>query len=89
MNSPDKSQKSWPAPLRIGHWLMAITTLVGSRIGHPLPLWMGVLGHEGGTLLVVLNSLMLLAFRAETVISVASESGPSKNLMSNQTTNTT
>lgn len=41
--------------------LMAIWTLVGSRVGSPVPLWVGVLGHEGGTLLVVLNSLLLLA----------------------------
>jgi Cd2+/Zn2+-exporting ATPase len=41
---------------------MAAATLVGSRAGHPLPLWMGVLGHEGGTLLVVANSLFLLTF---------------------------
>ena len=44
--------------------VMAVVTLVGSRIGHPLPLWMGVLGHEGGTLLVVANSLLLLMFRS-------------------------
>ncbi len=44
--------------------LMAVATLVGSRIGRPLPLWMGVLGHEGGTLLVVANSLLLLMFRS-------------------------
>ena len=43
--------------------VMAVATLVGSRIGRPLPLWLGVLGHEGGTLLVVANSLWLLAFR--------------------------
>jgi Cd2+/Zn2+-exporting ATPase len=41
---------------------MAVATLVGSRTGHEFPLWAGVLGHEGGTLLVVTNSLMLLAF---------------------------
>lgn len=42
---------------------MAVATLVGSRLGTPLPLWMGVLGHEGGTLLVVANSLLLLTHR--------------------------
>jgi len=42
--------------------IMAIATLVGSRIGHPMPLWLGVLGHEGGTLLVVGNSLLLLIY---------------------------
>jgi Cd2+/Zn2+-exporting ATPase len=40
--------------------LMSVATLVGARLGVPLPLWMGVLGHEGGTLLVVGNSLLLL-----------------------------
>jgi Cd2+/Zn2+-exporting ATPase len=40
--------------------VMSIATLVGARLGVPLPLWMGVLGHEGGTLLVVGNSLLLL-----------------------------
>jgi hypothetical protein len=43
--------------------LMAIATLVGSRIGHPIPLSLGVLAHEGGTVIVVLNSLLLLRFR--------------------------
>jgi len=40
--------------------VMAAAVLIGSRTGRPLPLWMGVLGHEGGTLLVVANSLLLL-----------------------------
>ncbi len=40
--------------------LMALATLVGSRTGWRFPLWAGVLGHEGGTLLVVANSLLLL-----------------------------
>lgn len=44
--------------------IMAITTVVGSWLKHPLPLWAGVLGHEGGTLLVVGHSLLLLSFRA-------------------------
>ncbi len=43
--------------------VMAVVTLVGSRVGEPLPLWAGVLGHEGGTLLVVANSLLLLTVR--------------------------
>ncbi|HYE02748.1 MAG TPA: hypothetical protein VD963_05895, partial [Phycisphaerales bacterium] len=43
--------------------VMAVITLVGSRVGFTLPLWAGVLGHEGGTLLVVANSLLLLGFR--------------------------
>lgn len=40
---------------------MAVWTLVGSRTGYGVPLWVGVLAHEGGTLLVVLNSLLVLA----------------------------
>ncbi len=43
--------------------VMALVTLIGSRVGYQLPLWVGVLGHEGGTLLVVANSLTLLAAR--------------------------
>jgi Cd2+/Zn2+-exporting ATPase len=44
--------------------VMVLVTLVGSLTGHDFPLWMGVLGHEGGTLLVVANSLLLLAHRS-------------------------
>lgn len=40
--------------------LMGLATLVGSLTGHRVPLGVGVLAHEGGTLLVVLNSLRLL-----------------------------
>ncbi len=40
--------------------LMGLATLVGSLTGHRVPLGIGVLAHEGGTLLVVLNSLRLL-----------------------------
>jgi cation transport ATPase len=50
--------------------IMAITTVVGSWLKHPLPLWAGVLGHEGGTLLVVGHSLLLLSFRAVATPSV-------------------
>lgn len=39
---------------------MGAATLVGSRIGFAVPLSVGVLAHEGGTLLVVANSLRLL-----------------------------
>jgi Cd2+/Zn2+-exporting ATPase len=42
---------------------MAILTLVGSRSGMHVPLSIGVLAHEGGTLLVVANSLLLLRFK--------------------------
>jgi cation transport ATPase len=43
--------------------VMAIGVLAGSLVGWDPPLWMGVLGHEGGTLLVVANSLLLLGAR--------------------------
>jgi Cd2+/Zn2+-exporting ATPase len=42
--------------------VMAVAALVGSRTGFRLPLWAGVLGHEGGTLLVVFSSLLLLVY---------------------------
>ncbi|MFN7022701.1 MAG: heavy metal translocating P-type ATPase, partial [Phycisphaerales bacterium] len=53
--------------------VMVIAALVGSRVGHPLPLWMGVLGHEGGTLLVVANSLLLLAAKGASIQTLTSE----------------
>jgi Cd2+/Zn2+-exporting ATPase len=40
--------------------IMGVVTLVGSVTGYRVPLSLGVLAHEGGTLLVVLNSLLLL-----------------------------
>lgn len=39
---------------------MGAATLVGSRVGWDVPLPLAVLAHEGGTLIVVLNSLRLL-----------------------------
>lgn len=42
--------------------LMAIGVLTGAVLGFKTPLWMGVVGHEGGTLLVVAHSLLLLAY---------------------------
>ena len=39
---------------------MGTATLVGSRLGWKVPLPVAVMAHEGGTLLVVLNSLRLL-----------------------------
>jgi Cd2+/Zn2+-exporting ATPase len=42
---------------------MATAILVGSRTGWNVPLPIAVLAHEGGTLLVVLNSLRLLVSR--------------------------
>lgn len=58
--------------------VMAVATLIGSRTGHALPLWMGVLGHEGGTLLVVLNSLLLLRFSSPRTVAMveAASSSP-------------
>ncbi len=50
--------------------IMALATLVGSRLGFRLPLWAGVLGHEGGTLLVVANSLLLLTFASPQLATV-------------------
>jgi Zn2+/Cd2+-exporting ATPase len=42
---------------------MGIAVLVGSLIGRQVPLSVAVLAHEGGTLLVVFNSLRLLLVR--------------------------
>ena len=42
-----------------------IVTLVTSALGFSLPLPLGVVGHEGSTVLVCLNGLRLLAFRAD------------------------
>lgn len=44
--------------------VMSVVTLVGSFVGRGVPLSVGVLAHEGGTVLVVLNSLLLLKFPA-------------------------
>lgn len=43
--------------------IMAIATLVGSRTGMEVPMAVGVVAHEGGTLAVVANSLRLLLAR--------------------------
>ncbi|MCU0688213.1 MAG: cation-translocating P-type ATPase, partial [Phycisphaerales bacterium] len=43
--------------------IMACAVVIGSLNGWQMPLWMGVLGHEGGTLLVVAHSLLLLVHR--------------------------
>jgi Cd2+/Zn2+-exporting ATPase len=42
--------------------VMAVALIIASCLGVKVPLWMGVVGHEGGTLLVVAHSLWLLAF---------------------------
>ncbi len=47
--------------------IMGIATLIGSYLHRPVPLAIGVLAHEGGTILVVLNSLRLLWFRSHSV----------------------
>ncbi len=44
--------------------LMGAGTLVGSLMHHPINLAVGVLAHEGGTLLVVMHSLAIMRFRA-------------------------
>lgn len=43
--------------------VMAAATLIGSLLDRPVPLGIGVLAHEGGTVLVVANSLRLLLVR--------------------------
>jgi Zn2+/Cd2+-exporting ATPase len=43
--------------------LFVIAVLVASALGFHLPLPVGVIGHEGSTVLVCLNGLRLLAFR--------------------------
>ncbi len=40
--------------------VMGLATLIGSRIGQEVPMSLGVVAHEGGTLLVVANALRLL-----------------------------
>jgi Zn2+/Cd2+-exporting ATPase len=45
--------------------LSVIIVLVASALGFSLPLTLGVVGHEGSTVLVCLNGLRLLAFRAK------------------------
>ncbi len=49
--------------------VMSIATLVASIVGRPIPMAVGVLAHEGGTLLVVLNSLLLLTAKGPTISS--------------------
>jgi len=44
--------------------LAVIVVLVASAFGAQLPLPLGVLGHEGSTVIVVLNGLRLLGYRA-------------------------
>lgn len=44
--------------------VMGVGVITGSLFGWRMPLWMGVIGHEGGTLLVVAHSLSILTHRA-------------------------
>jgi Cd2+/Zn2+-exporting ATPase len=50
---------------------MGAATLVGSRVGWDVPLPVAVLAHEGGTLIVVLNSLRLLLVRSPRALGAA------------------
>jgi Zn2+/Cd2+-exporting ATPase len=43
--------------------ISVIVVLVAPALGFSLPLTLGGVGHEGGTVLVCLNGLRLLAFR--------------------------
>jgi Cd2+/Zn2+-exporting ATPase len=43
-----------------------IVVLVAAALGFALPLPLGVVGHEGSTVLVCLNGLRLLAYRPRT-----------------------
>jgi Cd2+/Zn2+-exporting ATPase len=45
--------------------MAVIVILIASAFGARLPLPLGVLGHEGSTVLVVLNGLRLLAYKAK------------------------
>ncbi len=56
--------------------VMALTVLSGRITGFNMPLWLGVVGHEGGTLLVVLNSLLLLAYKGVPVCSCSKSVAP-------------
>jgi Cd2+/Zn2+-exporting ATPase len=47
---------------------MGLATLIGSRLGWNVPLSVAVLAHEGGTLLVVANSLRLLLIPAPRAV---------------------
>lgn len=53
---------------------MGAWVLIGSRLDLDVPLWLGVIAHEGGTLLVVANALRLLAVRGIEPGSAGAES---------------
>jgi Cd2+/Zn2+-exporting ATPase len=48
----------------LGFAMLVILVLIASAFGAQLPLPLGVVGHEGSTVLVVLNGLRLLGYRA-------------------------
>jgi Zn2+/Cd2+-exporting ATPase len=47
----------------LGFSLTVIGTLVFATVTHGIPLPLGVIGHEGSTIIVVLNGLRLLRTR--------------------------
>lgn len=51
--------------INIGFSLAVITVLVLSTLSIGIPLPIGVVGHEGSTIVVVLNGLRLLAYRGD------------------------
>jgi Cd2+/Zn2+-exporting ATPase len=55
--------------------LGVVALLVGLALAGKIPLTLGVLGHEGSTLVVVLNSLRLLAGGASPVVSPRTKRG--------------
>jgi Cd2+/Zn2+-exporting ATPase len=56
--------------------LMAAATIVVSLRGGQIPLSLGVLAHEGGTLLVVANSLLLLGYPRPSTLKSDSAKAP-------------
>ncbi|MDX2147530.1 MAG: cation-translocating P-type ATPase [Planctomycetota bacterium] len=63
--------------------VVGLVALLGSLMGWQMPMWAGVLAHEGGTLLVVANSLRLLmmggaAMDGELLENMAASASPSQ-----------
>ncbi|MGN6485303.1 MAG: heavy metal translocating P-type ATPase [Thermomicrobiales bacterium] len=67
--------------INIGFALAVILTLATATLTTGIPLPLGVLGHEGSTIVVVLLSLRLLANRRQTVIAQHLESTLSRDAM--------
>jgi Zn2+/Cd2+-exporting ATPase len=44
--------------------IMMLSVILASLAGIRIPMWLGVIGHEGGTLIVIAHSLLLLTFRS-------------------------